>query len=1090
MKGFKIVLLMLIILILGGNPANSEILFQEDFEDGNFVGWSVLNGSWQISAGHNSNYSVRSTVYGENRLFHSLGLSSFILEYDLKLSGPSYGDGDIFFQYYDQNNHYWVGLHKPGDSPDFIVRREAGYGHILYQTSNALLHNQWHHVRVERHTNGDIKVILDGSPYIEANDLVFTDAGDLVLRAWSQDVWYDNIIVYSIDSGPPTPGLIAYWSFDEGSGSTIHDQIGNNNGTLYGGVSWGEGISGSAAYFDGINDYGYITENTNLDGFDEFTISIWFRPSVDLNSSSGRKEFYYKSYQYQQHHSYTLNYNDVPGHLQFIVHDQSNWFNAGVVVYETNFSAGQWYNVIMTYDGIGEVAMYVNGERRGTQTQTSISGAIWDNSEPMWLAMRHDDVAHFPGALDEFRIYNRKLSDPEIQDLFGQGGGPIIINTGFQPSQHGFFFKNWGIDLPFFGELRIWGHCIGMSYAAGWFYNWGELPIADNPDCNGINVAYCGSDCPLPGVFSPLRAYINALQNSKFLDITIRSIYSYMTNSSSHISQNYGIIKNHLQQNQEPIPIAVSESGGKAHALLAYKIEEIGDIKKLYVYDSNGPECDDLYIELENDNGVWYMQEYTAGGRYNDRAYNVFAALPPVHHYFDSPLVIILFSPVDVEVEDSEGLIINKDIDEFENATYFEEDLNGDQEQDKIVLFHSADSGLYRINLIPEQGANPNDLFDILVLLGSDTVMYRADVEISQIPADGYLISTIPFAKISGMVNCQEGGLFGIAVDLIDSNGELYATTVTDNSGYYEFLDVPNGSYSLSIITPLGFIADGEVKEVLVAGIDQSVNFNLTRTETAGERRGIGFWKHQVHIYLSGNGHAQIPMGEFCDYLWEIGKHFANSAVNPIDLYAVEQPASQIDSLETAESILSLQGNASMADRAKQHLMATLLNVVSLKLHQQDIISEDSATASQAITYCWSIITDGDDSNDELAKNIAEQINNNVLVSAGVIPLDTPNISYKIGEELQIPIEFSLAQNYPNPFNASTIIKYALPHATHVTIEIYDIMGRKVETLLEGLQPAGYHSIVWNSGDNSSGVYFYWIQTEKFIETKKMLLIK
>jgi hypothetical protein len=171
--------------------------------------------------------------------------------------------------------------------------------------------------------------------------------------------------------------------------------------------------------------------------------------------------------------------------------------------------------------------------------------------------------------------------------------------------------------------------------------------------------------------------------------------------------------------------------------------------------------------------------------------------------------------------------------------------------------------------------------------------------------------------------------------------------------------------------------------------------------------------------------------------------------------------------------------------------MALLLNISSLKLSQQAAVSEDGATASQALTYCYDLITDADGSNDDMAKEIAEQINNNITVAASLIPLSTPNISYKgaIPDDM-LPSAFGLFQNFPNPFNAQTTIKYALPKASKIAVEVYDLMGRKVETIFEGLRPAGYHSITWNSDDNSSGVYFYKIQAGEFVDSRKILLIK
>lgn len=93
-------------------------------------------------------------------------------------------------------------------------------------------------------------------------------------------------------------------------------------------------------------------------------------------------------------------------------------------------------------------------------------------------------------------------------------------------------------------------------------------------------------------------------------------------------------------------------------------------------------------------------------------------------------------------------------------------------------------------------------------------------------------------------------------------------------------------------------------------------------------------------------------------------------------------------------------------------------------------------------------------------------------------------------EENGLPAEFGLCQNYPNPFNAQTTIRYVLPEASHVTVNIYDILGRHVTTLVNDSQPAGSHHMIWNAADRSSGIYFYRIQAGEFAETKKMTLLK
>ena len=89
-----------------------------------------------------------------------------------------------------------------------------------------------------------------------------------------------------------------------------------------------------------------------------------------------------------------------------------------------------------------------------------------------------------------------------------------------------------------------------------------------------------------------------------------------------------------------------------------------------------------------------------------------------------------------------------------------------------------------------------------------------------------------------------------------------------------------------------------------------------------------------------------------------------------------------------------------------------------------------------------------------------------------------------------IPDEFALMQNYPNPFNPSTTIRYSIPEASFATVKVYDMLGKEVATLVNEEQSAGNYEVDFNAAGLSSGMYFYKLQTDNFVETKKMLLLK
>lgn len=103
----------------------------------------------------------------------------------------------------------------------------------------------------------------------------------------------------------------------------------------------------------------------------------------------------------------------------------------------------------------------------------------------------------------------------------------------------------------------------------------------------------------------------------------------------------------------------------------------------------------------------------------------------------------------------------------------------------------------------------------------------------------------------------------------------------------------------------------------------------------------------------------------------------------------------------------------------------------------------------------------------------------------GVEQIVTPNL----------PDVYSLSQNYPNPFNPSTTIKFQLKTRSHVSIDIYNILGRKVNTIVNGTYEAGEYQTTWNGMDRnrkkvSSGIYLYKLTAGDFVETKKMVLLK
>ncbi|UCG61150.1 MAG: fibronectin type III domain-containing protein [Candidatus Zixiibacteriota bacterium] len=100
------------------------------------------------------------------------------------------------------------------------------------------------------------------------------------------------------------------------------------------------------------------------------------------------------------------------------------------------------------------------------------------------------------------------------------------------------------------------------------------------------------------------------------------------------------------------------------------------------------------------------------------------------------------------------------------------------------------------------------------------------------------------------------------------------------------------------------------------------------------------------------------------------------------------------------------------------------------------------------------------------------------------------------GDDDDVPDHFRLSQNYPNPFNPSTEIIFSLPKACNVSLDVYNTLGQKIATLVNGPLPAGDHSAFWNGTCTNngqcvaSGVYFYRLLAEDFVDSKKMVVMK
>ena len=344
-------------------------------------------------------------------------------------------------------------------------------------------------------------------------------------------------------------------------------------------------------------------------------------------------------------------------------------------------------------------------------------------------------------------------------------GAYLWIMTGFDFSQYTFCFKNfpYGINpswVPdWVPEIRVFGHCLGMAVTSLVYY---YLPFISISECNVANKLgivcnpenkwddpeYNPSPCICPPEGGPPwippcleRCLIEYNQLLFFLDGVrnhpLWDLLHWIGNKDIHNTVQINKLKSYLPSGPQILILP-------GHAIVAYgmTIYYVQKAVEILVYDPNYPLLK-MTLRFEDSNGDgWYtMQLY-------DGKYDIFSVYDWTDHPFDPfnwfsdiPFLINFFSPIDIEVVDPEGRIINQSRNDFSNGCYVNLDINNDGDQDGMVLIPKT-TGEYLITVVPKPDASPSDTYTLKVSYGGDTLVLAENVPISDIPAQPYIIES------------------------------------------------------------------------------------------------------------------------------------------------------------------------------------------------------------------------------------------------------------------------------------------------------------------------------------------------------------
>jgi len=415
--------------------AAENVIFYDDFESYT-VGTFPSAGGWSIvwNGAGNQYQIITSAVYvSPTRSFQLVGRPSWsvVVKKDFSSSSRLIGY-EVFMRASDYEGRGYAGF---GNIPiEQWGRLYAGvgfwYGFINAggQNLQSFTPGVWYGIRVvlDRNTRMfDVWIdgVLKGKDLVEQYDPWEILSFEVAMGWLTKESYFDDVKVFEVSG--TLSGLVGYWKFDEGSGATAADSSGTGNtGTLYNGPTWVDGMHGKALSFDGATNFVQVEDSASLDMTTQISIEAWVYPRALVDSSG-----------YDSHIISKCDLSDGTHRYNIGTHRSGKWFyNACTGVEGTGLrlsnavaSLNKWTYLAMTYDG-SAISLYIDGLLDSSYAQ---SGPILTTTAPLGIGSKQTGAyggpvkaAFFNGIIDEVRIYNKALSQQEIQTDMGSISPP------------------------------------------------------------------------------------------------------------------------------------------------------------------------------------------------------------------------------------------------------------------------------------------------------------------------------------------------------------------------------------------------------------------------------------------------------------------------------------------------------------------------------------------------------------------------------------------------------------------------------------------------------------------------------------------
>lgn len=392
--------------------------------------------------------------------------------------------------------------------------------------------------------------------------------------------------------------------------------------------------------------------------------------------------------------------------------------------------------------------------------------------------------------------------------------------------------------------------------------------------------------------------------------------------------------------------------------------------------------------------------------------------------------------------------------------------------------------------------------------IANEGVKHRARWGISQFTFDNHIQRMISFAQE------RPGYLRGFVRDFFDCGYEGTITInaseggkVKLNSIYLEETDLPwNGKYFLNVPVEVKAIAnDGykfDVWSGSVTSTDQSIVLSVMRSTNLYASFSIdSSAANEIVINeINYNSADNFDSGDWVELY-----NRSDQPINMGDWYFSDSDGNHKfifpfgTVMEAGDYLVLIENDSAFTSRfpdVENYVGETGFGLNGsgefMKLVNDEGQLIDSLTYDDNLP--WPVEADGAGATLELVdagSDNSKPENWKASVDHGTPGMQNSSVtSIKENEKKVITHKFSLFQNYPNPFNPTTTIKYSVAKNSHVSLQVYDLLGKKVATLFKGTRQAGNYIVTFDGSGLSGGVYFYQMKSGNFVETKKFVLIK